>query len=80
MVILLFLSTYPMDCVCSYKLFDFELFITDDRCLIVFKNPIGFSHILYKVCILYFDRIMFKVAFWWETFIFSRSFVPGDVL
>lgn len=42
MVILLFLSTYPMDCVCSYKLFDFELFITDDRCLIVFKNPIAF--------------------------------------
>lgn len=31
-----------------------------------------------KMCVLYFDRIMFKV-FWWESFIFPRSFVPGDL-
>lgn len=63
MVIPLFLSTYETACVCSYKIFDFELLISEDRCLIVFKNTIGFSYILCKICTLYFDRIMFKVDF-----------------
>lgn len=63
MVVPLFLSTCWIACACSYKIFDFELFISEDRCLTVFKNPIGFSDILYKIRILYFDRIIFKVAF-----------------
>lgn len=37
-IISLFLFTYQTNYVCSYKILDFELFIMEDRCLIVLQN------------------------------------------
>lgn len=43
--------------------FDFELFLVKLAGWFLFKNPVGVSYILYEICIIYLDGILFKVAF-----------------